>query len=213
MAEANEFLAEETVVRIIPNFQHDALRFVTGNFGPFVPQTPVDVPLWLVCILRKRRMCTVVRPKWLHADALSEKSDDEANNSDVFSTMPNHYHEVAALLIEAGGEDLVEQESAKSIFDLHESIEDISRHRLKKLRQGMLAVARQSFHDETTYSIKMSNVSGMEVSSIRQQLLLSLNTFYHARARSTLFAAHDKRRKRNAQSETEVAKRTLKRFK
>ena len=61
-AAINEFLAEEELIRVIPNFQHDVLRFVTGNYGPFAPQTAVEVPLWLACLLRKRRMCTVVPP-------------------------------------------------------------------------------------------------------------------------------------------------------
>ena len=57
--ENNEFLAEETLITVVPNFAHDALRFVTGNFGPFEPQTPTDVPLWLACLLRKRRRIAV----------------------------------------------------------------------------------------------------------------------------------------------------------
>ena len=54
--------AEETLVRVVPSFQHDVLRFVTGNYGPFEPQEPCEVPLWLACLLRKRKMCTVARP-------------------------------------------------------------------------------------------------------------------------------------------------------
>ena len=54
--------AEETLVRVVPSFQHDVLRFVTGNYGPFEPQEPCEVPLWLACLLRKRKMCTVEAP-------------------------------------------------------------------------------------------------------------------------------------------------------
>ena len=67
---------------MIPNFQHDVLRFVTGNFGPFVPQTAVEVPLWLAVLLRKRRMCSVVPPDWLQGDALEAARDGDAGRGD-----------------------------------------------------------------------------------------------------------------------------------
>ena len=88
--ENNEFLAEETLITVVPNFAHDALRFVTGNFGPFEPQTPTDVPLWLACLLRKRRMCTVEPPAWLKADALAAAGDAEAADAEAFSALPPH---------------------------------------------------------------------------------------------------------------------------
>lgn len=212
MSEDNEFMAEETSVRIIPNFQHDVLRFITGNFGPFVPQLPVDVPLWLAYVLRKRKMCAIVPPDWLNVDDISTKSHEEGNNTDTFSTMPSHYQEVTALLIEVAGDDLMEDEGTMSISKLRESIEDFSRHRSSKIRQGMLAVSQQSFHDETTYSIKMNQVSAMEVASIRQQLLLSLEAFYDARPRAAQITSRDKRGPHRAPFKTKPAKRTLKRF-
>jgi len=170
------------------------------------------VPLWLAYILRKRKMCTVVPPDWLNVDVISEKGKEEANNIDTFSTMPRHYQEVSALLIEIAGDELMEDESAASVSRLRELIEDFSRQRSSKIRQGMLAVSQQSFHDETTYSIKMNQVSAMEVSSIRQQLLLSLEAFYDARPRATRTTSRDKRKPHRAPFKTQPAKRTLKRF-
>lgn len=200
-------------MRIIPNFQHDVLRFITGNFGPFLPQTPVDVPLWLACILRKRKMCAVVPPDWLHATVLSNKVEEESSSKDAFSIMPSHYQEAAALLVEVAGDDLIEEQSVTNVSSLCELIEDLSRHRLSKIRKGMLAVSQQSLRDETTYSIKINQVAAMEVSSIRDQLLLSLGTFYDARPHATRAATRDKRKSPPGPQKAKPAKRTLSRFK
>ena len=47
-----EFFAEETLIEIIPNFRGDRLSFVSGEFGPFKPAKPVEVPLWLAVHLK-----------------------------------------------------------------------------------------------------------------------------------------------------------------
>ena len=51
----------------------------------------------------------------------------------------------------------------------------------------------------------------MEVASIREQLRLSLDSFYEARPRAA--AARDKRKAAAPAADAEPAKRTLKRFK
>ena len=173
-----EFVAEETLVTIVPNFAHDQLRFVGGNFGPFVPQTAVEVPLWLACVLRRRAMCAVLPPEWLHVDALRARRADEAENVDAFSPMPYHYMEISALLLEAAPADLEAQSGVASVVPVREAIEDIYSARVGKIREGMLSVARQAHNDETTFSVKMNNVGAIEVAGLRKQLVASLERFY-----------------------------------
>lgn len=36
-----------------------------GNFGPFYPQIPIKVPLWLAVALKKRGKCTIRPPQWM----------------------------------------------------------------------------------------------------------------------------------------------------
>ena len=49
-----EFLCEDEIVEIIPNFRGDRLSLISGNFGPFKPAKPVNVPLWLAIYLKQR---------------------------------------------------------------------------------------------------------------------------------------------------------------
>lgn len=191
----------------MPSFQHDVLRFVTGNYGPFEPQEPCEVPLWLACLLRKRKMCTVEPPAWLLQEALEKTRDAETEDRDAFQALPAHYVEVAALLLECAGDDLAAACGASTVSKLRECLADVEGARLAKVREGMLAVARQACADETTFSVKMNDASALEVSAVREQLLKALDAFYAARPKG----ASSKRRA--VPTGGEAPKRTLKRFK
>jgi hypothetical protein len=41
-----------------------------GTYGPFTPNMPVDVPLWLALALQRRRKCRILPPEWMNADVL-----------------------------------------------------------------------------------------------------------------------------------------------
>ena len=53
----NEFLCEDELVEIQPNFRGDKLCFIQGTFGPFKPAKPIHVPLWLAVYLKQRQKC------------------------------------------------------------------------------------------------------------------------------------------------------------
>lgn len=60
-----EFVAEDEIVEIVPNIRMDALNMICGDFGPFFPQIPTKVPLWLAVALKKRSKCTIRTPDWM----------------------------------------------------------------------------------------------------------------------------------------------------
>ena len=41
-----------------------------GDYGPFQPNIPVQVPLWLALLLKKRNKCRVQAPEWMQPDKL-----------------------------------------------------------------------------------------------------------------------------------------------
>lgn len=49
-----EFLAEEELIEIIPNFKYNKqLNLISGDYGPFVPSVPIQVacrPLFMSCV-------------------------------------------------------------------------------------------------------------------------------------------------------------------
>ena len=42
-----EFIAESTLISIVPNFRKDAIQLISGTYGPFKPNKTIQVPLWL----------------------------------------------------------------------------------------------------------------------------------------------------------------------
>ena len=61
-----EFLAEqETNVTICPLVRIDKLHLIAEDYGPFRPQTNIQVPLWLALTLKRGGHCRIVPPDWL----------------------------------------------------------------------------------------------------------------------------------------------------
>jgi hypothetical protein len=50
-----QFLAEDVLTSIIPTVPIAELDLIAGKLGPFHPQVPAEVPLWLAVYLTKVR--------------------------------------------------------------------------------------------------------------------------------------------------------------
>lgn len=46
------------------------LQCLQGAFGPFKPNVPVEVPIWLAVALQKRNNCRILQPDWLNPETL-----------------------------------------------------------------------------------------------------------------------------------------------
>lgn len=173
---ASEFLAEEALISIVPKFRHDKFQFITGTYGPFVPQRSVEVPLWLACRLSRSDMCTIIMPDWLTVENLTACKEEEISRIDTFSErVPKSYQETCAVLFEVDD----------STADLHQIVEDIANVRATKIRSGVIGLAKSATLDETTHSVKMNSVGTAEVAAIRTQLSMSLNKFWALRKHQT----------------------------
>ncbi len=49
---------------------HDVPNVVQGEWGPFRPNFPVEVPLWLALALQKKKCCRIQIPAWMHVQNL-----------------------------------------------------------------------------------------------------------------------------------------------
>eukprot|EP00038_Savillea_parva_P019425 m.27475 g.27475 ORF g.27475 m.27475 type:complete len:199 (-) comp4417_c0_seq1:71-667(-) len=159
-----EFLAEEQEVEIIPNFEAEQFRFIAGDVGPFRPQRPIAVPLWLARTLRQRHKCKISPPDWLSKERLTQFLDAE-NSSEVFAEIPDYFQEMAAVLVECAAADIPDCEEVRAL------LADLYERRYQKIRRG-LARAQDS------EAIKMNNITRMEISSIRPFFVESMNAFF-----------------------------------
>jgi GINS complex subunit 2 len=94
-----EFLAEEEIIEVIPNFKYaKKLTLISGEFGPFQPSIPVKVPLWLALNLRRQHKCTIVMPQWINQLVAAAEQQDE--RSSLLQLDSNYWREIMKLLEE-----------------------------------------------------------------------------------------------------------------
>eukprot|EP01117_Protostelium_nocturnum_P014206 TRINITY_DN5384_c0_g1_i2.p1 TRINITY_DN5384_c0_g1~~TRINITY_DN5384_c0_g1_i2.p1 ORF type:complete len:115 (-),score=39.80 TRINITY_DN5384_c0_g1_i2:476-820(-) len=60
-----DFFAEDEKITIEPNFNMEAVTFISGTLGPFKTLQKTEVPLWLAVELKQKRKCNIVIPSWL----------------------------------------------------------------------------------------------------------------------------------------------------
>lgn len=164
------FIAEETIVTIIPNLDHPILQFVSGNFGPFQSGLPCHVPLWLALNLRKRGKCTIKTPEWLIAARLEQFVEQE-KASRTLGNLPYFYMEVGHLLLTQAQDDIQDAEKVSSL------LQDLENIRMDRLRLGIAMTAETVNKDDAVVSTTLNNISAMEINSIRDFFLHSLDSF------------------------------------
>lgn len=72
-----EFIGENRVVSIIPNFTYDKIYLICGEFGPFRAGLPMNVPLWLGVMLKQKQKCRMVPPDWMDIEVLENIKEEE----------------------------------------------------------------------------------------------------------------------------------------
>ena len=170
-----EFNAENTLVTIVPKFKLGTLYMVEGEYGPFVAQNPVEVPLWLAVHLKKTQRANIKPPEWLDVDHLSALLDSEKRVDDgsLLKNLPFHYIEIAQLFFSEAPDDV------PNLARLQTLIEDITNIRQTKLRKGMEQVLKQNADStENLARINVGGISALEVNKIRPSFLHGLEMFW-----------------------------------
>ncbi|ETN12745.1 hypothetical protein F442_04523 [Phytophthora nicotianae P10297] len=174
-ASETEFLAEQELILIMPQFHlrdnNGMLNFIGGNFGPFQPGITTHVPLWLAIMLKQLNKCLILPPSWLSVDYLTSRLERE-KTSEVFEELPFHYLEVASLLLKNAPEDLDQGEHLRSL------LEDLQNVRQDKIRNGLTKIATDVQGGGTAFAIQMNNISALEINSMREFMIGSLNQFF-----------------------------------
>ncbi|CAI5719936.1 unnamed protein product [Hyaloperonospora brassicae] len=174
-ASETEFIAEHELIAIMPHFHlrdnSGMLNFISGDFGPFQPGITTHVPLWLAIMLKQLNKCRILAPSWLSVDYLTSQLQRE-KTSEVFEELPFHYLEIASLLLKNAPEDLDRSEHVRLL------LEDLQNVRQDKIRKGLAKIASDVQGGETAFVIQMNNISAMEINSVREFMLGSLDQFY-----------------------------------
>ncbi|GAB4827472.1 DNA replication complex GINS protein PSF2 [Ancistrocladus abbreviatus] len=161
-----EFLAEDEMIEIVPNMRMESLNLISGDYGPFRPQIPALVPLWLAVALKKRGKCTIRSPEWMSVEKLTQILEAERDSPREFQPLPFHYVEIARLLFDHARDDIADTYMVRSL------IEDIRDVRFHKVETGLETISSR------TYAVKLKNLSAMEVNIVRPFMVRTLQAFY-----------------------------------
>jgi GINS complex subunit 2 len=167
----NEYLAEQTLIKIIPNVDQPVFQFISGQFGPLTGGFPAVVPLWLAITLRKRGMCTIIIPDWMTIAALEQRVIEERTQG-TLSVLPFHYMEIAQLLLNNAQEDIT---SPDKIAVLLQDIENI---RMDRIKLGVMGVAESINNNRAVVFANLNNASSMEILTMKRFFLSSMDSFY-----------------------------------
>ncbi|XP_045542941.1 probable DNA replication complex GINS protein PSF2 [Papilio machaon] len=172
-----EFIGENRIVSIIPNFSHDKIFLICGEFGPFRAGLPMNVPLWLGVMLKQKQKCRIVAPDWMDIEVL-ENIKEEEKKSRFFTKMPNeHYMVEAKLILGTAAEDIPRASEIKTI------IKDIWDIRMSKLRTSMDALMKTG----GSYG-RLDHLTMMEINSVKPLLPEAMNELHRIKmnARKTM---------------------------
>jgi GINS complex subunit 2 len=159
-------MAEDESINIVPNVRMDTLHMICGDYGPFRPQIPVTVPLWLGIAMKKRSKCRIQPPDWMSVERLTEVLEMEREAPREFQPLPFHYVEIAKLLLDNAREDFENNYMVQSL------LEDIKDVRWDKVEKGLKNLAGR------THAVKLKNLSAMEVNRMRAFTVRALQSFF-----------------------------------
>ncbi|KAI8434657.1 hypothetical protein MSG28_003190 [Choristoneura fumiferana] len=162
-----EFIGENRVVSIIPNFTYEKIYLICGEFGPFRAGLPMNVPLWLAVMLKQKQKCRMVPPDWMDIEVL-ENIKEEEKRSRFFTKMPNeHYMVEAKLILGNAPEDVPRASEIKTI------IKDIWDIRMSKLRTSIDTLMKSGGN----YG-RLDHLTMMEINSVKPLLPEAMDELY-----------------------------------
>eukprot|EP00198_Chlamydomonas_reinhardtii_P000239 XP_001689574.1 DNA replication complex GINS protein [Chlamydomonas reinhardtii] len=168
-----EFMAEHEKVTIVPNFTlnlpNSMLTCIEGTYGPFRPNIPVEVPLYLALALNRRNKCRIQPPGWMAREKLKAVLDEERTIPQYFQPVPQYYVETAKMLFaEARAIFGTNAEVTTQIMDL---VEELKKVRNSKILDGLRKVSGP-------ITVKLNNLSASESNKIRLLFENSLNMWH-----------------------------------
>eukprot|EP00877_Chromochloris_zofingiensis_P000919 jgi/Chrzof1/10828/Cz05g13190.t1 len=169
-ADELEFFAEEELITIVPTFAAQAednkFACIPGSYGPFYPNIPTEVPIWLAVQLCKRSKCRILPPTWLSLNNLDHVISLEQNDSSVFQPVPFYYMEIACLLFK----EQIRTCFGEDFFWVRDKLQRLSNIRRHKIEDGLKEVSQAA-------TVKLNNLSAYEANMIRLSFQGTLNMF------------------------------------
>lgn len=167
-----EYLGENEHVMILPHFKMKRISLISGDFGPFDPQIPAPVPLWLAIALRKQGKCRIQIPHFIQRDELKALCKRERNSPpDELQHIHERYREMSLLLLHSAAEDV------DGADEVRRTVEDTETIRQLKLNASLNEVVTAMKRENASRHIEFTNIGTIELHSLRPFLSEGLTRF------------------------------------
>uniref|UniRef100_A0AC34REX9 DNA replication complex GINS protein PSF2 n=1 Tax=Panagrolaimus sp. JU765 TaxID=591449 RepID=A0AC34REX9_9BILA len=184
-----DFLFENELIEIVPNFTSDRLELICGSTNAFEPGIPMKVPVWLALHLRKRQKCVINPPSWMNLAELQQMATSEAK-SDGFSEIPERFFEMSHVLLTHEAKSDGFSEIPERFFEMShvlltqckEDIENLEQMRtlvkdIWDMRTSKMKTSTINFlGDEPRSDVQIDNITQFEIAHVRGFLSSSLST-------------------------------------
>uniref|UniRef100_A0A7S1R3D5 DNA replication complex GINS protein PSF2 N-terminal domain-containing protein n=1 Tax=Neobodo designis TaxID=312471 RepID=A0A7S1R3D5_NEODS len=162
----NGFASQETLVPIVPKFNMDRLDFIGEAYGPFYPNYPAQVPLWLALYLRETNACNITPPIELTVEFLEDQLKKESESEEGYDAISTDFFDVARQLLRFAAADIPDA------TEVHRLVDELESCRANKINRSIGFLTRTQFPPEALF---FANFASGEVESLRATFLPALN--------------------------------------
>ena len=153
-----DYISENYLIEIIPNFHAEKICLVSGEYGPFKPNKIIKIPLWLAVKYRNNNQCKIIIPSTYENSYLNGVLESEKQNKVSLFDLPPNFFEISNILFNNAEDDF----------------EDIKKTRcfvadIKTIRQNKINNMLKNIKNDDLY-LKLNGLTSMELEQIRPLL-------------------------------------------
>ena len=153
-----DYISENYLIEILPNFHSDKISLVSGDYGPFKPNKIIKIPLWLAVKYRNNNQCKIIIPSIYENSYLNGVLESEKENKNSLFDLPPNFFEISNILFNNAEDDF----------------EDIKKTRcfvadIRTLRQNKINNMLKNIKNDDLY-LKLNGLTSIELEQIRPLL-------------------------------------------
>ena len=148
-ASESDYIAENYLIEIIPNFHAEKIYLVSGEYGPFKPNKIIKIPLWLAVKYRNNNQCKILIPSIYENSYLNGVLESEKDNKTSLFDLPPNFFEISNILFNNAEDDFDDIKKTRCF------VADI-----KTIRQNKINNMLKNIKDDDLY-LKLNGLTSM----------------------------------------------------
>lgn len=172
-----DFISQETMIDIMPKFELGRIQFLNSKYGPFSPNYPVSVPLWLALFLRETNTCSIRPPREMTVDFLMQALQFEAENDLQFLPLPFHFFSLVRQILRYAASDIPDAAV------VHRLVDELEQRRISKITKN-INVLQNGGPESLTPSAFTLQLTSSEWLVVKATILRVMNDAVELKARA-----------------------------